>query len=126
MHTYYCQYFYTPTLRSKKKVLIYKESSANALHVCCYINWIGGWGVCELGKNNILSLLISTQKLYFGDNDAIYDVIILEPSLKDVIATAMISAGIHFLNYYSFRHTQSFSFLDKSTGPILTFMVLAL
>ena len=54
---------------------MYKESSENALNVCDYKNWIGGWGVCELGKSNI-------QKLYFGDNDAIYDVIILEPSWK--------------------------------------------
>ena len=38
-------------------------------------NWIGGWGVCELWKNDILILLISTQKLYFGDDDAICDVI---------------------------------------------------
>ena len=30
-------------------------------------------------KNNILILLISAQKLYFGDADAIYDVIIEEP-----------------------------------------------
>ena len=38
----------------------------------------------------------------------------------------MKSAGIHLLNQYSFRHTQPFAFLDKSTGPILPFMVLAL
>ena len=61
---------------SIQKVLIYKEFSENALNVCGYKNWIGGWGVCELWKNNILILLISTQKLYFGDDDAIYDVII--------------------------------------------------
>ena len=73
-----------------------------------YKNWIGGWGVCELCKNNVLSLLISTQKLYFGDNDAI----------SDVITTDMISAGIHLLNYLSLRHIQLFSFLDLSTGPI--------
>ena len=30
------------------------------------------------------------------------------------------------LTYYSCRHTQPFSFLDKSTGPILPFVVLAL
>ena len=30
-------------------------------------------------KNNILILLISTQKLYFGDDDAIHNVIIKEP-----------------------------------------------
>ena len=60
------------------------------------------------------SLLISTQKLYFSDNDPVYYVIIQEP----VLITDMISEGIHLLNTYSFRHTQSFSFLDKSAGPI--------
>ena len=44
--------------------------------MCDYQNWIGGMGVCELWKNNVLVLLISSQKLYFGDNVAIYDVII--------------------------------------------------
>ena len=58
---------------------MYKESSENTLKVCGYKNWIGGWGVCELWKNNILILLISTQNLYFGDDDAIYDAIIQEP-----------------------------------------------
>ena len=33
-------------------------------------------------KNNVLILLISTQKLYFCDDDAIYDVIIQEPVWK--------------------------------------------
>ena len=47
--------------------------------MCGYNYWIGVWGVCELWKNNILILLISSQKLYFGDDDAIYDVIIQEP-----------------------------------------------
>ena len=42
---------------------------------------------------------------------------------NDVMTTDMKSAGIHLLNYYSFRHTQPFSFWDKSTGP---FVVLAL
>ena len=45
---------------------------------------------------------------------------------NDVITTDMKSAGIHLLNRYSFRHTQPFSFLDKSTGPILPFVALAL
>ena len=38
----------------------------------------------------------------------------------------MKSAGIHLLNYYSFRHTQLFSFLDKWTEPILPFVVFPL
>ena len=33
-------------------------------------------------KKNVLILLISSQKLYFGDDDAIYDVIIQEPVWK--------------------------------------------
>ena len=45
----------------------------------------------------MLILLISTQKFYFNDDDA-----------------------VHVLNNQSFRHTQPFSFLDldKSIGPI--------
>ena len=71
-------------------------------------------------------MLIPTQKLYFGDNDAIYDVIIQEPVEYDVINTDMKSAGIYLLNYYYFRHTQQFSFWDKWTRPILPFVVLPL
>ena len=33
-------------------------------------------------KNYLIILLILTQKLYFGDDDAIYDVIIQEPVWK--------------------------------------------
>ena len=43
---------------------------------------------------------------------------------NDIITTDMKSAGIHLLNYYSFTHTHPFSFLDKSTGPIMSFVVL--
>ena len=50
--------------------------------MCGFQNWIGGWGICELWKNNVLILLISSQKLYFVDDDAIYDVIIQEPVWK--------------------------------------------
>ena len=45
---------------------------------------------------------------------------------NDVITTDMISAWIHLLINFSLRHTHSFSFLDKSTGPILPYMFLAL
>ena len=65
-----------------QKVLIYKESSGNALNIRGYKNWFEGWGICELWKNNVLILLILTQKLYFGDDDAIYDVIIQETVRK--------------------------------------------
>ena len=60
----------------------------------------------------MLILLISTQKPYFCDND--------------VITTDIKSAGIHLLNYHSFRAIQSFSFLDKSTQPVLPLVVLTL
>ena len=58
---------------------MYKESSENALNICGYKNWIKGWGVCELWKNNILILLTSKN---FGDDDTIYEVIIQEPVWK--------------------------------------------
>ena len=48
----------------------------------------------------MLILLISTQKLYFGDSDAIYELIVK-------------SAMIHLLNYQAFKHTQPLSFSDK-------------
>ena len=38
----------------------------------------------------------------------------------------MKSAGIHLLYYNSFRLTQSCSYLDKSTGPILSFVARTL
>ena len=31
---------------SIQKLLIYKESSENALNICGYKNWISGWGIC--------------------------------------------------------------------------------
>ena len=43
------------------------------LEVGAYVNY---------EKNNILILLFSSQTLYFGDDDAIYDVIIQEPVWK--------------------------------------------
>ena len=64
----------------------------------------------------MLILLISIEKLYFGDDNPIYD----------VITEDMKSAMIHLLNKQSFRYTQPFSFLDKLKGPILPFVVLAL
>ena len=45
---------------------------------------------------------------------------------NNVITTDMKSSGIHLLNYQSFRHFKPFSFLDKSTGPILPLVVQAL
>ena len=45
---------------------------------------------------------------------------------NDVITIDMNSAEIHLLNYQFFIHTQPFLFFDKSTGPILPFVVLPL
>ena len=77
-------------------------------------------------KNSILIFIISTWKLYVGDDDTIYDAIIKTKFENDVIPSDMKSAGIHSLNCYSFRHLKPFSFLDKSTESILPFVVLAL
>ena len=78
-------------------------------------------------KKNILSLLISTQKLYFGDDDAIHDVIIKEPVWKwRHNYRHEINRNTFAENHFPFRHTQSFSVLDKSTGPNLPAVVLPL
>ena len=45
---------------------------------------------------------------------------------NDVIITDIKSAGIHLLNYHSFRPTQPFLFLDQSTWQILPFVALAI
>ena len=37
---------------------------------------------CEVWKNKEMILIISTQKVYFSDDDALYDVIIHEPVWK--------------------------------------------
>ena len=56
------------------------------------------------------------------DSDALYDVIVQKPEENDVITTDMKSTGIHLLNDHSFRATQQFSILDKSTGLISPFV----
>ena len=71
----------------------------------------------------MLILPISTQKSYFCDNDAIYDVIMQE---NDVKTTDIKSAGIHLLNDHFIRPSQSSSFFNKSTGSYLLFVALAL
>ena len=75
LYTYYFQYFHTPTPPSIKfrKNFFFKRSKRLG-----YENWIGGWGVCDLWKNNVLILLISSQELFSVDDDAIHDVIIQE------------------------------------------------
>ena len=66
----------------KKKNWYMKKTYWNALNVCSNKNWIGSWSVIEIWKNNMLILLFSTQKLYFGTDDAIYDVIMKESHWK--------------------------------------------
>ena len=70
-------------------------------------------------------LVLLTQKSYFLDNDAIYDVIMQKP-----VRTRRHNHR-HKISRDSFAEkslfkSQSFSFLDKSTGPYLTFVALAL
>ena len=66
--------------------------------MCVYKNWIGGWGVYEFWKINVQILLISSQKLYFGDDDTFYDTIIQEAVWKWLHNYRHESAGIHLLN----------------------------
>ena len=72
-------------------------------------------------KNNELMLLISTQKGAFSVMMTLFITF-----KNDVITTDMRSTGIHLLNNYSFRHNETFSFLDKSTGLIMPLVVLPL
>ena len=75
-------------------------------------------------KNNVLILLISSHKLYFGDYNAIYDVLIQEPvqkcrhNYRHEISRDRFDESVLFQTY-------STSFILKSTGPILPFVVLA-
>ena len=41
-----------------------------------------GWGYVNYEKNSIQIRLISKQTLYFGDDDAIHDIIMEEPVRK--------------------------------------------
>ena len=104
---------------------IYKESFNNALNVCGYKNWIGAYVKYEKNK---LILLFSTQKVYFGDDEAFlrHNSRTIYQFENDVITTDIKSAGIHLLIYYSFRYTRPFSFIDKVTGPFMSFVVLPL
>ena len=51
---------------------------------------------------------------------SVYDIIMQEPVKNEVTTINIESAGIHLLNNHSFRPAQSFSFsfLDKSSGPM--------
>ena len=122
-HTYHCQYFNTPPLDQKisdiQKIFLKRSK-------CVWLPKLDRrLGRMWIIKRNVVILLISSQKLYFGYDDAIFDVIIQQPDWKWRHNYTQ-SAGIHLLNLYFFRHTQPFSFLCKSTRPILPFVVLTL
>ena len=102
---------------SIQKVLIYKESSENALNVCSYENWIGGWGVCDIWKNNIIILLISTLKLYFGDDDAI----IHEPVWKwghNYRHKISRDPFVDFLHFWTYSAISVFRQIDRSNFAV--------
>ena len=73
--------------------------------------------VCELWKNNILNLLISTQKWWW------WRYLWRHNSRTSLKMTSKLQAWIQH-GYWSCR--QPFSILGKSSGPILPFLVLAL
>ena len=126
IHTYHRQSLCCPTPQSKN-FWFKKNYLKPALNVCSNKNWIGGSGVCDIWENSMIILLILIQKSYFFDNDAFFDVMIQEPDRKwRQNTTDLKSAGIYLLNYYSLRPSQPFSFVDKSTGPHLPFLALAL
>ena len=80
LHTYHCQYFNTPTLRSKN--FWYTKTLPKTL-LSCVVTKIGSEvGAYVIYEKNVLILLISSQKLYFGDDDAIYDTRFQEPVWK--------------------------------------------
>ena len=55
---------------SIQNLLIYKESSGNALNVCGYKNCIGGWDVCELwGFHVDGGSLVNTKSLLVSFSD---------------------------------------------------------
>ena len=83
-------------------------------------------GVCVVWKNNILILLLSSQKLYFCDEDAICDVIIQEPVWKWRHNYRHKISRDPFAELLPFRHTQPCLFLEKQTGPKMPFVVLPL
>ena len=66
-----------------------------------------------------------STKFYFCDADAIYDIIMEEPVRK---WRHYYRHGINkdLLNNESFRPAELFWFFEKSTGPILPFVALAL
>ena len=69
-------------------------------------------------KSNMLFLLISTKKLYFGDNYAIYDVILQEPIWKRHYIYKNEYSRDPFTELLVFS---TYSIVEKPTGPILPF-----
>lgn len=67
-------------------------------------------------KNHTLLFLISTHKLYLGDDYVTYDVTMQEPVGNESITTDMKSIGIHLLNYQPIRNTLPFSIVENQQG----------
>ena len=75
----------------------------------------------NMKNNSIIILLISAQKSYFGDDDAICDVVIQKSVWKRHHKSRHEISG-----NTTFRHTRPSSFLDKSIGAILALVALVL
>ena len=64
----------------------------------------------------MLNFLIKTQKLYFCDRNAFYDVIMQETVRKRRHNHRHEISRVHLLKYHSFRPTQQFSFQTNQQG----------
>ena len=82
LHTFYCQYFCGPTPWSK--TFLYVKNYSKSFWTSVVTKSIGSkfWAYVKYEKNNILLSLILSQNLHFGNDDAIYDVIMREPLWK--------------------------------------------
>ena len=82
LHTFHCQYFCGPTPWSK--TFLYVKNYFKSFWTSVVTKSIGSkfWAYVKYEKNNILLSLILSQNLHFGNDDAIYDVIMREPLWK--------------------------------------------
>ena len=74
-------------------------------------------------KNDVLILQISSEKLYFDHDDAIYDVIVQKTvwkwrhNYRHEISKDQFAESVLFQTY------STIFIFDKSTGPILPFVI---
>ena len=85
-----------------------------------------GWGKCEIWENNMLILLISTKKLYFCDNDALYDVILQETVRKWCHNHRHKISRDSFSELPLFKTFSIIFIFRQIAGTILPFVALAL